>query len=181
MDYENPHGGSNSDSNRYLVTVTVDDGGDGARRDRLRQRVSDYSRRDGHQRGTPAAPFTHLRWCRGGTTTRPIRMNESTTSLKVVWHPPENMGRNDHHTATTWSTRRAPTTSFTDAIRTVERQTSGTTTNHHVHGAGTLTRPMTCMCEPETVDLSSNEGPLVVRGDRLDQQGRATGPPKFKR
>ena len=88
LDFENPHGGSGNNSNEYSVTVKVDDG-ETRNNDITRGvtiEVTDVSER-------PAAPVAPTVVSSDDPNTTDT--DESTTRLKVVWHPPYNMGRPD--------------------------------------------------------------------------------------
>ena len=83
LDYENPHGGSGNNGNDYSVTVKVDDG-ENPQTQRVTIRVTDVDE-------PPAAPYSPT--VVSGEDENPSDdPEESTTSLKVVWHPPENTG-----------------------------------------------------------------------------------------
>ena len=79
LDFENPHGGSGNDSNTYSVTVTVDDGE--TRTDAVTPQTVTIEVTDVNE--PPAAP---------SPPTVVSAATDSTTSLKVVWHAPENTG-----------------------------------------------------------------------------------------
>ena len=124
-----------------------------------------HAGRDDHGHGCrnseePAAPFPPT--VVSGDDDSTTDPDESTTSLKVVWHPPENTGRpvTDYNVEYKKSTE----TEFED--------TGGG--NHQRHGhdplrsqGWTADTPTTCGSRRRTV----RHRPLVVRGDRLDQQG----------
>ena len=87
LDFEKPHGGSGNDSNSYSVMVKVDDG---ESRDSDVMRAVTITVRDDVDEA-PAAPYPPT-VVSGEDTDTSDETEESTTSLKVVWHPPENMG-----------------------------------------------------------------------------------------
>ena len=94
--------------------------------------------------------------------------NESTTSLKVVWHPPENMGRPE----ITGFTVEYKKSTETDSLATVDATNvdqTGTTTNSHDHGAGG--RHFLRRAGAGDEQRGHRPYELVARGDRLDQQG----------
>ena len=87
LDHENPRGGTANNSNDYLVTVTVDDGEDRntpVTQD-VRITVTDVNE-------PPLAPFPPV-VVSGQDDADDTNGAESTTTLKVVWHPPVNTGR----------------------------------------------------------------------------------------
>ena len=79
LDFENPHGGTGNGINTYLVTVKVEDGE--SRDTDVMQRV-DITVTDVDE--PPAAPAP--------PTVVSGEGDASTTSLKVIWHAPENTG-----------------------------------------------------------------------------------------
>ena len=90
LDFENPRGGTNSNTNEYLVTVTVDDGETRTTTCATCTRIVTISVTDNNEEA-PEAPFPPT--VVSGEDDDPSNdPEESTTSLKVVWHPPENNG-----------------------------------------------------------------------------------------
>ena len=76
------------DNRNYSVTVTVDDGETRAEADAVTQDVTiEVTNED----EPPAAPFPPT-VVSGKDVNTADETEESTTSLRVVWHPPENMG-----------------------------------------------------------------------------------------
>ena len=87
LDFENPRGGTGSDSNTYLVTVTVDDG-----ETRDSPITLDVTINVSDEEELPAAPPPPT--VVSGEDPDLADTNElSTTTLKVVWHPVVNTGR----------------------------------------------------------------------------------------
>ena len=89
LDFENPRGGSNSNTNAYSVMVTVDDGE--TRTTACAPCTQDVTINVTDVDEEPAAPDapTVVSGPDPDTSSDP---EESTTSLKVVWHPPLNTG-----------------------------------------------------------------------------------------
>ena len=90
LDFENPRGGTNSNSNDYSVTVTVDDG-------ETRTTTCTPCTQDvtievtDNVSEAPAAPDAPT-VVSGVDSDLTDNDETSTTSLKVIWHAPENMG-----------------------------------------------------------------------------------------
>ena len=116
LDFENPRGGSNNDSIDYQVTVTVKDGSNPGVTRAVTITVQDVN----EPPAAPAAPVV----VSGQDDNDPQNGAESTTTLKVVWHQPENTGTGlgDYNVAyrkTTklkFSTGDNPDTTATEAV-----------------------------------------------------------------
>ena len=90
LDHENPRGGANNDNNIYAVTVKVEDSGGGT--DTVASDTQDVEITVRDINEPPAAPHPPT-VVSGEDDDSTTNVNESTTSLKVVWHPPVNTGR----------------------------------------------------------------------------------------
>ena len=131
LDFEKPHGGTNSDSNSYVVTVTVKDG-DGTS---VTQNVTIGVTNVAEAPGALAAP----------TAVSTNSDNDATTyELKVVWHAPDDGGNG----VTGYDVEYKKTTAagFTD------HDHSGTT-RPPTSPDWTSTRPTTCGCGPRTMTI----------------------------
>ena len=84
LDFESPRSGSAGNSNNYKVTVRVRDTRGGSTTITVTISVTDVST---EPPAAPAAPTVVSGPDETGTDD-----DESTTTLKVLWHPPENMG-----------------------------------------------------------------------------------------
>ena len=84
LDFENPRGGTNNNSNRYLVVVTVDDGETRAADSPCLICTQDVTITVTNVNEEPAAPAAPAVVSGAGDV--------STTSLKVAWHEPDNTG-----------------------------------------------------------------------------------------
>ena len=82
LDFENPRGGTSDNSINYSVNVKVDDGED--RQNEIMRTVTISVTNVDEPPAAPDAPTV--------VSGEDDSDNESTTTLKVLWHAPENMG-----------------------------------------------------------------------------------------
>ena len=153
LDYENPRGGTNSDSNGYLVTVKVEDSGGGT--DAIEDATFDVSINVMDIDEPPAAP--HAPTVVSGEDDDPSDQDElSTTTLKVVWHPPVNTGRNDI-TGYEVQYKKSSDPTFTDGTH------SGTDTTTTINPQGGL-EPGTSYQVRVRASINADDGPWSLVG-----------------
>ena len=139
----------------YMVTVKVEDSNGGSDTTNVTITVTAVLE-------PPAAPVAPTVVSGEDDTTRTPTEDESTTTLKVIWHPPENTG--------------TPITGYEMEYKEYTEPNFVPITPIPLDAEPTNTT-LTGL-EPDTsyqvrVRASNGEGtgPLVARGDRLDQQG----------
>ena len=160
LDYENPHDvGNTANDNDYVVTVTVDDGETRATDSpctACTQTVTIDVTNVNEPPATPPPPTVV-----SGLNTSGTNADESTTSLKVVWHPLVNTGR---PTISGYNVQYKESTEFSfSAVGASEVTVDNNNTTATITGLSADTSYQVRV-QASNTDVMSNDGPWSLVG-----------------